>query len=56
MSLVLRSQALAGKGEASKTVQHGTISTVVWISINDSMLASVCYTVIYMVRVGLGLV
>ena len=26
------------------------------ISINDSTLPSVCYTVIYMVRVGLGLV
>ena len=26
------------------------------ISINDSTLASVCYTVIYIVRVGLGLV
>ena len=25
------------------------------ISINDSMLPSVCYTVIYMIRVGLGL-
>jgi len=25
------------------------------ISINDSTLPSVCYTVIYMVRVGLGL-
>ena len=26
-----------------------------FISINDSMLLSVCYTVIYMVRVWLGL-
>ena len=25
-----------------------------WISINNSTLPSVCYTVIYMVRVGLG--
>ena len=50
------------------TKSHGqTISLGVWknslgtrlpsgeISINDSTLASVCYTVIYMVRVGLGL-
>ena len=28
---------------------------MLWISINDSTLASVCYTVIYMVRVGLEL-
>ena len=30
-------------------------SPVPRIPINDSMLASVCYTVIYIVRVGLGL-
>ena len=30
--------------------------TIARISINDSMLPSVCYTVIYTVRVGLGLV
>ena len=32
------------------------LSWAIKISINDSTLASVCYTVIYMVRVGLGLV
>ena len=32
------------------------LGVIRWISINDSTLASVCYTVIYMVRVGLGLI
>ena len=37
-------------------VQRGLGTRLLHISINDSTLASICYTVIYMVKVGLGLV
>jgi len=43
-------QAVTAKGRSKFIIVAGNIS------INDSALPSVCYTVIYMVRVGLGLV
>ena len=40
-----------GKSVKTQSIINGLLS----ISINDSTLPSVCYTVVYVVRVGLGL-